>query len=211
MRQNGLDNFKNWRDKMKKDGFIKSSYPPLKKNGNLAELIGIILGDGHIHTHDRCDSLRIVGDARKMGFVNRSERLVYLVFGKHPKVMKRKTSNGVNITMYEKNISKRLNIPAGARAKYKFILPSWIQKSRNNKIRFLRGLYEAEGTLCHSRDTYTHKFIFTNMNSHLLELVASLVRGLGFTVSVSANKVQVSRREEVQKLSDLIQFRNYEA
>lgn len=209
MRRKRIDNFKDWRDRMKRKGLIKSSYPPLTKNGDLAELIGIVLGDGHLHKHDRCDSLRIVGDAKKMGFVIRSAQLVYLVFKKEPKVMKRSSSNGVNITLYEKNISKRLSLPTGARAGYEFLLPSWIEKSRSNTIRFLRGLYEAEGTLCHSPATYTHKFIFTNMNLRLLELVARLVRGLGFTVSVSANKVQVSRKDEVQKLSNLIQFRHY--
>ncbi len=72
MKRKQLDNFKNWRDKMKRLGVIKSSYPVLSRNGDLAELIGIILGDGHIYKHDRCESLRIVGDAKKMGFVTRS-------------------------------------------------------------------------------------------------------------------------------------------
>lgn len=211
MRRKHIDNFKKWRDVMKQQGIIKSNYPPLKKNGNLAELMGVVLGDGHIHKHDRCDSLRIVGDARKMGFIRRSAQLIYLVLEKRPKVAKRKSSNGVNITLYEKNIAKRLNIPPGARAGYKFRLPIWLEKNKNHKIRFLRGLYEAEGSLCHSLATYTHKFIFTNMNQHLLDLVARLVRELGFTVSVSANKVQVSRKDEVQKLSDLIEFRHYES
>lgn len=210
MRSNRLDNFKKWRDDMKQQGIIKSVYPPLTKNGDLAELIGIVLGDGHIHEHDRCESLRIVGDARKMGFVERSAQLVYAVFKKQPKVAKRKSSNGINITFYEKYISKRLGLPTGSRAEYEFILPSWIEKSKKNKIRFLRGLYEAEGSISHSPATYTHKFIFGNTNPHLLEMVARLVRELGFTVCVSAKQVQVSRKAEVQKLPDLLQFRHYD-
>ncbi len=209
MRRKRVDNFKVWRDDMKRQGFIKSSYPPLKRNGDLAELIGIILGDGHIHEHDRCDSLRIVADCGKMGFVNRAALLVSLIFKKQPRIAKRKASNGVNVTLYEKNISKRLDIPTGSRAKYEFHPPKWIESSRSNKIRFLRGLYEAEGSISHHPATYTHKLIFSNTNPHLLELVARLVRELGFTVSVSANKAQVSRKDEVQKLSNLIQFRNY--
>ena len=211
MRRKHIDNFKNWRNGMKQQGLIKSLYPPLAKNGDLAELIGVVLGDGHLHKHDRCDSLRIVGDAKKMGFITRSAQLIHSVFEKQPKVMKRSNSNAVNITLYEKNIAKRLNIPTGARAQYEFDLPVWIEKNRNNKLRFLRGLYEAEGSLSHHPATYTHKFIFSNMNPHLLELVARLVRGLGFTVSISAKRIQVSRKEEVQKLSDLIQFRYYES
>lgn len=209
MRKKHIDNFKAWRDDMKQHGLIKASYPPLKKDGDLAELIGVILGDGHIHAHDRCDSLRIVGDRGKMGFVNRAAHLVYMVFEKHPKIARRKESNGVNVTLYEKNIAQRLNIPAGSRARYEFLLPGWIERSRRYKIRFLRGLYEAEGSISHHPATYTHKFIFSNANPHLLELVARLVRELGFTVSVSAKKTQVSRKDEVQKLSDLIEFRHY--
>ena len=178
MHRKRIDNFKNWRDGMKQQGLIKSLYPSLAKNGDLAELIGIVLGDGHLYKHDRCDSLRIVGDAKKMGFVGRSAQLVYSVFEKKPKVIKRRGSNGVNITLYEKNISKRLDIPTGARARYEFRLPIWIKKSRSNTIRFLRGLYEAEGSLSHSPATYTHKFIFSNMNPHLLKLVARLVSNL---------------------------------
>lgn len=210
MRRKRIDNFKKWRDGMKSRGLIKSSYPALARTGDLAELIGIVLGDGHIHKHARCDSLRIVGDAKKMGFVSRSEQLIYLVFKKHPKVLKRNGSNGVNITFYEKNIARRLNIPTGSRAQYEYRLPAWIENNRGHTIRFLRGLYEAEGSLSHSPATYTHKFIFSNVNPCLLELVARLVRGLGFTVSNSAHKVQVSRKDEVQKLSDLIEFRHYE-
>jgi hypothetical protein len=209
MRRKHIDNFKSYRDAMKEQGIIRSSYPPLTKNGDLAELIGIVLGDGYIHEHDRCESLRIVGDAGKMGFVHHSAKLVRSVFGKEPKVAKRNGSNGVNITFYEKNISKRLGIPPGSRAAYAFPLPGWIKKSRGNKIRFLRGLYEAEGSISHHPATYTHKFIFSNANEYLLELVADLVREIGFTVSVSARKTQVSRKDEVQKLADLIQFRDY--
>ena len=39
MRARRLDNFKQWRDKMKELGKIKSTYPTLKKDGNLAELV----------------------------------------------------------------------------------------------------------------------------------------------------------------------------
>ena len=112
MRARKLDNFKRWRDEMKRIGKIKSSYPALKKSGNLAELIGTVLGDGHIAKHPRCDSLRIVGDAAKMGFVYRAAMLVEIVFAKKPAVAKRTSSNAVTVTIYERKISERLGVPA---------------------------------------------------------------------------------------------------
>src|SRR3989344_722302 len=209
MRSRRLDNFKQWRDKMKELGDIKSAYPVFKKNGDLAELIGTVLGDGHIYKHPRCDSLRITGDASKMDFVNRSANLVEVVFDKKPTVLKVLRSNAMTVTIYERNISKRLGIPQGSRKDLNYILPKWIVRSRSFTIRFLRGLYEAEGSLCYHPQTSTHKLFFANKNQHLLKLVATLVEGLGFKQNTYVNKVQVSRKAEVQELKDLLQFRSY--
>ncbi len=209
MRARRLDNFKQWRDRMKELGEIKSSYPAFQKDGNLAELIGTVLGDGHIYKHPRCDSLRITGDAKKMGFVNYSAHLVEVVFGKKPTVSKVRRSNGMTVTVYEKDISRRLGIPHGSRKNLNYIPPKWILRSRANTIHFLRGLYEAEGSLCYHPPTSTHKLFFANKNQYLLTLVAHLVENLGFTQNTHVNKVQVSRKAEVQKLKDLLQFRSY--
>lgn len=194
---------------MKESGEIKSIYPALKKDGDLAELIGIVLGDGHICEHPRCDSLRVTGDANKMGFVNRSAVLIELVFGKKPTLAKVQRSNAMTVTIYERHISKRLSIPHGSRKNLDYRLPSWILRSKKYKIRFLRGLYEAEGSLCYHLPTSTHKLLFSNRNQYLLKLVATLVEELGFTQNTSTDKVQVSRKADVQELKDLIQFRSY--
>lgn len=210
MKARGLDNFKVWRDQMKKEGKIKSSYNSLKQNGDLAELIGVILGDGHIYKHERCESLRITGDAQKYGFIEYSANLVESVFGKVPTIKKVARSNGVTVTIYEKMISQRLRIPTGSRADINYKLPEWISQNRTYQIKFLRGLYEAEGSLSFHERTYTHKFIFTNANESLLALVTDLVSKLGYHPHRSYRKVQVSKKAEVQKLPNLLQFRSYE-
>src|SRR3989338_8362501 len=209
MRARHLENFKQWRERMKELGKIKSRYPTLKKDGNLAELIGTILGDGHIYKHPMCDSLRITGDAKKMSFVNRSADLIKIVFGKKPTILKVRRSNAMTVTIYERDISRRLGIPDGSRKNLNYILPKWIARNKSFTIRFLRGLYEAEGSLCYHPSTSTHKLFFANKNQNLLKLVATLVEGLGFTQNTYINKVQVSRKAEVQELKNLIQFRSY--
>ena len=209
MRARHLDNFKQWRDRMKELGKIKSTYPALKRDGNLAELIGTVLGDGHIYKHPRCDSLRITGDAKKMGVVNYSARLIEVVFGKKPTISKVRGKNTMTITIYERYISKRLGIPHGSRKDLNYIPPKWILHSKKNRICFLRGLYEAEGSLCYHPPTSTHKLFFANKNQHLLKLVATLVEGLGFRQNTYINKVQVSRKAEVQELKNLLHFRSY--
>lgn len=209
MKEWKLDNFKEWRDEAKRTGKVKSTYPVLEKNGDLAELIGVILGDGHIRTHPRCESLRIVGSGNNPGFRDRYALLVEKIFRKKPRVALRSDEDAHNITIYEKEISKRLGIPTGARGSYMFVLPEWIEENQEYRIRFLRGLYEAEGSLCFHPKTYTHKFIFTNMNPHLLNVVFRLVSDLRFHPHSTKRDVQVSRKAEVQKLADLLQFRHY--
>lgn len=211
MRAKKLDNFKVWRDQMKAEGKIKSSYEPFERNGDLAELIGCVLGDGHIYKHERCESLRITGDCQKPEFVFRYAILVENIFSKKPTIAKVKASNAMTITIYQKAISSRLGFPAGSRGACTYRLPRWIKGNKKYRVRFLRGLYEAEGSIHHHRKTCTHKLIFTNANTHLLALVFELVQALGFHPHTSYRKVQISRKEEVQKLADLLQFRNYRA
>lgn len=131
---------------MKDEGKLKTTYPPLLKNGDLAELIGVTLGDGHIARFPRCDCLRITANGTNVGFVARYAQLVRFVFDKEPSVAKVKGSKAVTITIYERHISKRLGIPHGARASLKYRLPTWILQDNEHIIRFLRGLYEAEGS-----------------------------------------------------------------
>ncbi|MDQ1299519.1 MAG: hypothetical protein QG636_187 [Patescibacteria group bacterium] len=209
MRAKKLDNFKAWRDEQKRLGYIKSEYKSIEKNGDFAELIGVILGDGHIGKHPRCESLRITGNFSSVGFTERYTAMVERVFSKEPFVTKVKATNAVTITIYEKNISSRLGIPCGSRAHLNYVLPAWIEKSKRYRIRFLRGLYEAEGCVAHHEATYTHKLFFTNRNPVLLEIVFNLVQGLGFHPHRSRYDIQVSRKEEVQNLADLLEFRHY--
>ncbi len=209
MKRKGLDNFKAWRDEMKRKGKIKSSYPSLKKDGDLAELIGVVLGDGNIHVFERTESLRIVGNAKNAGFVSHYAVLVEKIFKKKPRVSKRKFSNATDIVIYEKKISARLGIPSGARGALTIATPSWVKRKKEFKIRYLRGLYEAEGSLCFHEKTYTHKFLFSNRNQSILKNVFTLVKELGFHPHISPSQVQVSRKEEVQKLKNLLRFRSY--
>jgi hypothetical protein len=201
---------KTWRDRMKAEGKIKSSYEQFEKSGDLAELIGVVLGDGHLYKHERCESLRITGASYKPEFIYHYAALVETIFRKKPTISKVKRINSMTVTVYEKNISVRLGIPTGSRHQLNYILPEWIADKPEHIIRFLRGLYEAEGTLAFHPGTFTHKFIFTNANEHLLSLVMMLVTGLGYHPHRTHWKIQVSKKDEVQKLADLLQFRHYD-
>ncbi len=209
MKERGIDNFSKWREKMRKSGKIKSLYPDFDKNGDLAELIGVLLGDGHIEIFPRSECLSLFSHSDDRGFVSRYSALIEKIFKKKPSIAKRKGENCIKISIYENKISKRLKIPSGARGKKKISVPNWILSNNEFIVRYLRGLYEAEGSYCVHKPTGTYKLFFSNRNKSLLKNVFLLVKKLGFSPHMRYCDVQVSRKAEVFALMELLQFRKY--
>ncbi len=209
MKQKKLDNFLVWREKMKSEGKIKSNYPPFPHTSDLAELIGVVLGDGHIEKFPRTERLIIAANSNNEGFVKRYVEIIEKLFHKKPLCTKVKKANCIRISIYEKFISKRLGIPTGNRKNFQFKSPIWILKNRIFLISFLRGLYEAEGSFCIHKPTSTYKLLFKNTNSYLLDSAFEGLEMLGFHPHRSTNQIQLSRKKEVYDCKDLIEFRKY--
>ncbi len=209
MKSRKLDNFKVWRDKMKLEGNIKSKYLPFTKDPDLAELIGVVLGDGHIRAFPRTEELSIFSNANNKGFVKRYANLVEKIFNKKPAETIHSGKNCVRIRLYQKDISKRLGIPFSPRRYLNIEVPDWIFRDKNCIVRYLRGLYEAEGSHSVHKPTSTYKVQFSNRNESVLDNVLMLVSRLGFHPHKSKEMIQLSRKEEVYKFLDLIEFRKY--
>ncbi|MFA5767527.1 MAG: hypothetical protein WC919_06410 [Candidatus Paceibacterota bacterium] len=205
-----MDNFKKWRDKMKETGKIRSDYPRFSKNGDLAELIGVVLGDGHIETFPRSESIAIFCNTRNKGFIKRYKNLMQMFFEKEPHEAKVGLNGGcTRIRLYQNNISERLGIPTGNRGDINFQTPRWILKNKEYLKRYLRGLYEAEGSFCVHKPTSTYKFLFSNRNESLLNNVHDGLVILGFHPHRSKYQIQVSKKEEVYRIKKLLDFREY--
>ncbi|MCD6270358.1 hypothetical protein J7J23_01095 [bacterium] len=71
-------------------------------------------------------------------------------------------------------------------------------------------MYEAEGSFCVHKPTYTYKFLFANRNKSLLENVYRILKILGFHPHKSKYKIQISKKGEVYKIKELIKFRQYQ-
>ena len=183
--------------------------PELQKNGDLPELIGVILGDGHIENFPRTQRIVLVSNISNPGFVDRYSSMLERVFGKKPKIWKQKDKNCIRIGFYESLIGERLGISTGSRKNLAWITPNWIKEDKLISIRFLRGLFEAEGSESHHTGTYTHKLSFSNINKALLDTVFELLCTLGFHPSRDAKRVQLSRKAEVSEAVQLLEFRRY--
>ena len=203
-----INNFKRWRLQQIKERKFLDSPKKLRKTKDLAELIGVILGDGNIHKFPRTEGLVIVSNAKNIGFVNRYSDLIYKIFNKKPAIGK-PIKGSIRIRIYQKYLSLRLGIPCGARGKLTIEIPDWIKSNKEYLKRYLRGLYEAEGSFCVHKPTYTYKFSFSNRNDSLLNNVFKGLCILGFHPHRSKYQIQISKKVEAYRAKELLNFRNY--
>jgi|SRR3989344_7656170 len=209
MKLKKIDNFAEWRRAAIEAGKIRVKFRSLPRNGDLAELIGVVLGDGHIEKFPRTERLLIFSNSNNAGFIERYARMVEKIFNKKPYVYKQSDQNCVRISLYENQISKRLGVPTGARKNLNIEVPPWILKRKSYVIRYLRGLYEAEGSHSVHRPTSTYKLNFSNRNQSLLKIVSKLLTVLGLSPHSDPLRVQLSKKAHVERAIELLEFRKY--
>ena len=184
-------------------------YLSFARSEELAEYIGVVLGDGNISSFPRTERLIIVGNSNNKGFIERYSSLTKKIFRKTPTVTKILGINAIRISIYQKFISKRLNIPSGNRSKYIFKIPSWIMINNNYVISLLRGLFEAEGSFSIHLPTYTYNFSFSNRNISILDEVERALVLLGFHSERRSDGVRLRKKHEALTFEKLIGFRKY--
>jgi intein/homing endonuclease len=157
-------------------------YKKLIRNEQLAELIGIILGDGNLYRHVRTQNLRIVCNSNSTSYIKHIVGLIKRVFHKEPSAIKRKTKQAVNINLYQCKINERLGLPTGNKIKNNVGIPSWIKIKKKLAISCLKGLFETDGCFVEDKDNYTQITEFKNNCKTLREDVYSMLCKLGYHI-----------------------------
>lgn len=211
MRRERIDNFAKWREEMVKLGKIKSEYPKFEKTKELAELIGMVLGDGNISKHTRTERLTIAFNAKYPRIIKRTRSLLTTVFEKKPTeaAITKFSPNSWRMWIYEKWISKRLGIPAGAKKNHQLRIPKWVWEDEKLLTHCLIGLYNAEGSYSIHLPTCTYNFSFTNTNQTLLWDVYRALKSLGYNPNLRKRAARLRRKLETERFAKLIRFRYY--
>ncbi|NCP47387.1 hypothetical protein GW844_03320 [bacterium] len=181
----------------------------MRKSTELAFLIGLILGDGNISKFPRVECLRITLGTDKPNLAKYSVKIIEKLFCKAPSIIKRSNSNCFNVTLYQRNISHRLEIPIGARGKLDITLPNWCVNNKKYLISILKGLFEAEASYCVHLRTCTYNFEFSNRNTSLLNKVEKSLRHLGYSPERRTYAIRLRKRNEVESFKKMIDFRSY--
>ncbi len=154
-------------------------FPTLQQSKELAELFGIILGDGSITDNQLRISLDRVVDRNYSFFV---EKLISKVLGETPARFIRESTielyiSGVNLIKQLDN----LGLKRGSKVAHQVEVPKWIMNSKKYSFACLRGLFDTDGGLyIHRHRNYKNTWnnlgwCFTNHSVPLVQACRSIL------------------------------------
>jgi len=186
----------------------------IKHSPELAEMIGIILGDGNIYRKQY--ALRICGNIKDeedylLGHVN---GLFHKVFGADLKQYYHRRMNEIILYTYSKFVVSNLEfygLVSGDKLKNDVRIPSWIMNQRGYIIPCLRGLFDTDGSVFFSKGKL--KIELYSAIPGLQHTVERAMRRLGFSSSwKNANKraqtYGIYSRSDVRMFINTIGFNN---
>lgn len=192
-----------------KNGLNIVSLP--RNNSNLAEFVGICLGDGHASKYQVAISLNSIADRDYIPCVTRLTTQLFP--GATMSILERKNYNMVDVKVNSIIVSNFMK-KNGVVSNNKFI-PKWIFKKSAYVKSCVRGLFDTEGSI--SFKVYKSKsgvslykqLNFRNYNPELMTFVRDSLLGLGFKpTSTLKGSLYLSNHQSINKFRELIGFSN---
>lgn len=191
---------------------------PKRLSGELAEFVGILLGDGGITKEQVTITLNSEADKQYVEYVN---NLGSKLFNDKPTISKRKNCKATDVRFSGKQLVEYLvknGLKVGNKVRQQVGVPDWIQNSKSYTKMCLRGLMDTDGGV------FTHKYkvnnklyaylniCFTNRSLPLLRFVYQTLKELGFTPKlkdkVENKKVWLYNTHEVDRYLSFVKSSN---
>ena len=192
--------------KFKKNPILESkTIRKPKPSIELAEFIGIMMGDGGISNYQVVVTLHHIDDLEYASYVT---DLIERLFKIKPSVYHLSSKSVNSIVVSRKELVEylhELGLPVGNKVKQQFDIPPWIMRNRKYSIACLRGLIDTDGSIFTHRyrvkDTqYTYKKLsFTSASESLRQSVHALLQKFGFHSRIAGNDVRLERIEDMKK------------
>ncbi len=170
----------------------------IEKTPSFAELVGIILGDGHLHEKGMEITLNIY---KEVGYAAHVAELIKTLFGKEPRI--RHTHSTIRVILNSKLVVKALKeigLKTGRKGDHTRI-PELFWTDKTLLSRCVRGLIDTDGGI-HKKERFGKRHIieFKNMSQPLLDDVRNALALLGFQVSLGGpHAIRVQHQSEIKK------------
>ena len=184
---------------------IAKQFPMPKLSSDLAEFIGIILGDGGLTRYQLKITLNSKEEKEYRIFVS---NLIFKLFYVHPKIYQRKNEKTCNISLAGIKLIEildKLGVEYGSKVNRQAQVPRWVKNNSNYAQACLRGLMDTDGCVYHhhhvSHGVYCLNLglTFTNLSQPLVDSILRIdggcichLCGLSFGVSAKRNSGETS-------------------
>ncbi len=188
------------------------------RSAELAEFVGILLGDGGITQSQVCITLNSEADKEYLGFV---VGLISRLFNFVPPFSKRKDCKANVIFCSGKKLVEylvELGLKVGNKVKQQVGVPSWIEERHEYKMACVRGLMDTDGGVfvhkykVNNKEYRYLKICFSNRSVPLLEFVTRVLENLDMTPKVISNtknkQVWLYNQSEVERYLRVIGTHN---
>lgn len=197
------------------EGSLKEIKIPAKSN-ELAEFIGIMLGDGNVQSFVRSKKIatymvRVAGNRTdEYGYITvYVADLIRSLFGVQPKLEK-VYANRLSLVVHSKSLVAYFTsqgLKPGNKIDNQVTIPEWIFQNKEFLKACVRGLIDTDGSIYMAGKW--PQICFKNHNLYLLRDFRKALISLGYYASkVTWNKVYISRKSDIQKFYKEIGFSN---
>ncbi|MDD5109230.1 MAG: LAGLIDADG family homing endonuclease [Candidatus Omnitrophica bacterium] len=176
-----------------------------KRGLQLAEFVGIVLGDGGLTNYQLKITFNRDTDAEHADFM---KELIKKLFKLTPKIISKKLDKGSDIVVYSKNLVEFLEsngLKRGNKVKNEVDIPFWIKQNNDFQLSCLRGLMDTDGSgyvYAHSinkKRYHNFALCFTNASGPLLRSVYTILDKNGYHPCMTERRVYVYGKNEIEK------------
>lgn len=190
----------------------KVSFP--RPSPRLAELLGIVYGDGHVGTYQVSVTTSSVTDLKHAQY---TKELLEQLFRVPVSLTIRKTKNVCIVLLSSREVSRffaSMGMPIGNKIAGGIQIPAWVQNNSKYRRALLRGLVDTDGSVYQDKHRikgadYTSTCIaFTSASPELTAFVRDTLASEGYTVTGWGRNLRVRRRADVFRYAKEIGFGN---
>lgn len=186
--------------------------PPF--SDELAEFVGIVLGDGGITSNQLKITLNSHEEKEYQVFVS---KLLFKLFHAKPALYQRKNEKACNIALAGVGlvaILSELGLLPGSKVRRQAGVPTWVRNNKKYAVACLRGLMDTDGCVYH-HDHISHGvrcfnlgLTFTNRSRPLADFVFQTLLSLNLIARRTVDGVYVYRKEHIDQYFSLVGSHN---
>lgn len=213
---------KKWKEWWSKSGqynpngyFVVKQIVKPPRGKELAEFVGIMLGDGGITNRQVTVTLNSITDCEYSLFV---KDLIERLFGIQPALYAKKGESVINIVISRKKLVEycvNLGLKIGNKIVQGVDIPKWINKNKKLQISCIKGLLDTDGCIfqeCHKirNKIYCYpRLSFVSYSERLRNSVYLILKKLDFSPKIRDNRsVQLERKEDIQRYFTIVGTHN---